>query len=100
MSLLKPIARNLDDPPRLLGMSPLELCSCVIAYAVLNTILRGVPFSGLLALGAAVFAALLLRLVNLTRPPEHAAHWAMSLVRPIVTPVAFLGRTDDGGELC
>jgi hypothetical protein len=94
MSLLKPIARNLDDPPRLLGMSPLELCSCVIAYAVLNTILRGVPFSG------AVFAALLLRLVNLTRPPEHAAHWAMSLVRPIVTPVAFLGRTDDGGELC
>jgi hypothetical protein len=100
MSLLKPIARNLDDPPRLLGMSPIELCSCVIAYAVLNTVLRGVPFSGLISLGVALTAALILRLVNLTKPPEHAAHWALARVRARVTPVIPLGVADDGGEIC
>jgi hypothetical protein len=97
MSLLKPIARNLDDPPRLLGMSPVELCSCVVSYAVLNTVLRGIPFSGLLSLGAALCAALFLRLMNLTKPPEHAAHWFMSLIRPGVTPVESLA-TDNYGE--
>jgi hypothetical protein len=100
MSLLKPIARNLDDPPRLLGMSPVELCSCVISYAVLNTVLRGVPFSGLLSLGAALSAALGLRIVNLTRPPEHAVHSVMSVVRPTVTPIVPLGVTEDGSKAC
>jgi hypothetical protein len=100
MSLLKSIARNLDDPPRLLGMSPVELCSCVISYAVLNTVLRGIPFSGLISLGVALAAALGLRIVNLTRPPEHAAHWAMSLIRPAVTPIVPLGNTDARGDPC
>jgi hypothetical protein len=99
MSLMKPIARNLDDPPRLLGMSPFELCACVVSYAVLNTVLKGVPFSGLLALGAALGAALFLRIANLTRPPEHAAHLAMSLLRPKTTPVLPLGCTEDGGKI-
>jgi hypothetical protein len=81
-------------------MSPVELCSCVISYAVLNTVLRGVPFSGLLSLGVALGAALFLRIVNLTRPPEHAAHWMMSLVRPGVTPIVPLGLTEEGDNLC
>ena len=100
MSLLKPIARHLDDPPRLLGMSPVELCSCVIAYAVLNTLFRGVPFSGLLSLGVALSAALGLRIVNLTKPPEHAVHFFLSLARPAVTPVVLLEIGDMGGGRC
>ena len=87
MNLSKPIARTLDDSARILGLSPFEIASCAAAYAVSSVALRGVPFSALLALGGATAAAVTLRVVNLTKPPEHAIHWIMHLVRPDVLPV-------------
>ena len=94
MDLEKPIARTLDDSPRLLGMSPFELGACVSAYAIFNTLLRGVPFSALLSLGSAVIAALTLRVLNLTKPPAHALYWAMRLFRHAILPVMPWQRED------
>lgn len=85
--LQKPIARTLDDPPRLFGMAPLEIAACAVSYAILNTILRGVPFSALFSLGTAALAAITLRIVNLTCPPDHALHWLMFMVRPGALPI-------------
>lgn len=83
----KPIARNIDEPAKILGLAPLELASLGVIYAILSSVLRGVPFSALLALILiGVLAAVILTL-NRISPPFHGLFLILQSVRPSVTPV-------------
>ena len=91
MSLVKTIARNLDEPARIVGLSPLELASCAVFYAVLSPLLRGIPFSGLLSLVAAFGFAGVFLILNRSFPPSHGVFFVLQLFRPKVNPVMAFG---------
>lgn len=91
VDLNRPIARNLDEPMRIVGLSPLELASCAVFYASLSPLLRGVPFSALLSLGLAGALGVTLLILNRTFPPMHGLYWLLQMVRPRVTPVMAFG---------
>lgn len=93
MSLQKPIARTLDEPARILGLTPLELASCAVFYAVVSSMLKGVPFGALLSLVIAGGVAATLVILNRTYPPHHGPLFLLSLVRPGVAPVMPIGES-------
>lgn len=83
----KPIARNIDDPAKILGLAPLEIAVLGVLYAILSSVLRGVPFSALLCLSiVGVLAAAVLTL-NRIYPPVHGLFLILKILRPPVTPV-------------
>jgi len=91
MSLVKPIARNLDEPTRIVGLSPMELASCAVFYAVLSPLLRGVPFSALISLVAAFGFAGCFLVLNRSFPPSHGVFFVLQLFRPKVASVMPFG---------
>ncbi len=87
MSLLRNVPRNLEEPARIFGMTPVELAACALTYALTSSLLRGLPFSTLLSLGAGVGLAGTILILNRTRPPSHGLFAIMAMARPAVTPV-------------
>jgi hypothetical protein len=80
--LSRTIPRTLDDPTRILGLSPIELAACALSYALLSPTLRGVPFSALLSLGLSFTVGLTLLTLNRTYPPSHGLYYCLKLFRP------------------
>ena len=91
MDLARPIARNLDDPARIMGLSPLELAGCALVYSILSPALRGVPFSALISLVLMGAMGCALVILNRTRPPYHGLYLVLQLFRPKVTSVMSFG---------
>lgn len=88
------IPRSLDDPARILGMSPLELASTAIIYAIVSPVLKGVPFAALISLSAAVAMGATLFILNRTYPPHQGILALLALLRPPVVSVMPLGLRD------
>lgn len=76
------VARNLDEPPRILGLSPVELAASALFYAILSPVLRGVPFSALFSLGLSAALAATLLILGRTYPPNHGLFWGLRMLRP------------------
>lgn len=87
VDLNRPISRNLDEPARIVGLSPLELASCAVFYSILSMVLKRVPFSALLSLVTAASLAAVILILNRTYPPYHGIFFIMHLFRPSVTPI-------------
>ena len=87
MPFAKPLPRNLEEPARILGLTPMELASCALIYAGAGSVLRGVPFSALLSLGVGLGLAVTLFILNRTKPPLHGVFWCLQKLRPPVLPV-------------
>jgi hypothetical protein len=85
--MTKPIARNIDDPAKILGLAPLEIASLGVFYAILSSVLRGVPFAALLCLIAIGALAALILTLNRLSPPMHGVFLLLTILRPGVTPV-------------
>ena len=83
----KPIARNIDDPAKILGLTPLEIAALGVLYAVLSSVLRGVPFAALLCLIAVGILAAVILTLNRVFPPMHGLFVVLKLTRSGVTPV-------------
>jgi hypothetical protein len=83
-----PVARSLDDPPRILGLSPNELAVSALFYAILSPILRGVPFSALLCLILTGVLTGTLLVLGRTYPPHHGLFFGLQLFRPGVVWVS------------
>jgi hypothetical protein len=83
----KPIARNIDEGAKILGFAPLEIALLGVLYAILSSVLRGVPFSALLALGGIALLAGVILTLNRIYPPQHGIFFLLRLIRPPVTPV-------------
>ncbi len=85
MDLNFPVARHLDDPPKILGLSPTELASSALFYATVSPILRGVPLAALLSLGLTAVLTTTLVVLGRTFPPQHGLFILLRLFRPGVT---------------
>lgn len=85
MELNFPVARHLDDPPRILGLSPMELAASALFYAGVSPILRGVPLAALLSLGLTAVLTVTLVILGRTFPPNHGLFILLRLFRPGVT---------------
>ncbi|MGK5083417.1 hypothetical protein WDW37_08920 [Bdellovibrionota bacterium FG-1] len=83
-----PVARTLDEPPRILGLSPTELAASALFYAILSPVLRGVPYSALLSLVLSAGLTVTLLILGRTYPPNHGLFWGLRMVRPGVTWVS------------
>lgn len=92
MDLNRPIARNLDEPARIVGLTPLELAACAVFYAILSPILRGVPLAALLSLLLSLGLAVTLLVLNRRYPPNHGAFLILSWLRPRVISVMPFGQ--------
>lgn len=88
MALVQSVPRNLEEPARIFGLTPIELAACALTYAGTSSILRGVPFSALLSLGVGVGAAATLFTLNRVRPPQHGLFLILACFRPGVIHVA------------
>jgi hypothetical protein len=95
MSLEQRIARNLEEPAKILGLSPMELATCAVSYAVLSSILRGVPYSTLLSLSASALITVGFLVLNRTYPPYHGVLSALRLLRPQIHPVMKFGMSKE-----
>ncbi|GEM_PF-2796401 len=84
MELVSKIARNLDEPAKILGFTPIELAFTAILYAVLNMTLKGVPLASLLSFGFAASAAVAILILNRTYPQHHGLFFILQLIRPRV----------------
>ena len=87
MNLNFPVARHLDDPPRILGLSPQELAASALFYALLSPVLRGVPFAALLSIGLTATLTVTLVILGRTFPPNHGL---FSLLRGLRHPVVWI----------
>ena len=94
MGVVKPVPRNLEEPARIFGLTPIELAACALTYAGASSLLRGVPFSALLALGVGFGLAITLLILNRTKPPQHGLHWCLRKVRQPVLPVMTNGKDE------
>lgn len=90
-TLARSIPRSLDDSARILGLSPLELASTAVIYAIVSPILKGVPFGALLSLLFAGVMGVSFLILNRTHPPSQGALVILALLRPRVLPVMPLG---------
>jgi len=86
-TIVRSVPRNLEEPARIFGLSPIELASCALTYATSNTLLRGIPFSSLLSLGVGIGLAVIIFTLNRTKPPFHGLFFLLSLLRNPITPV-------------
>ena len=86
-SIIRSVPRNLEEPARIFGLSPMELASCALTYAASSALLRGIPFSAFLSLGIGIGLAMVIYVLNRTRPPLHGLFCLLSLLRNPVTPV-------------
>ena len=85
MDLSFPVARHLDDPPRILGLSPNELAASALFYAGVSPILRGVPLAALLSLGLTAVLTTTLVILGRTFPANHGLFTVLRLFRPGIT---------------
>ncbi len=88
MELSFPVARNLDDPPRILGLTPTELAVSALFYALVSPLLRGVPFSAMLSFLLSFALGAVLMVLGRTYPPNHGLFWILHFLRPQVTWVS------------
>lgn len=91
MAINQKIPRNLEDPARILGLSPIELAAVALSYSFISPILRGVPFSALLSLGISSLAGITLLILNRTYPPNHGLFYLLQLFRPRVRLICAFG---------
>jgi len=91
MSLQQRIPRSLEEPARILGLTPIELAACALAYAIISPVLRGVPFSALLSLGLALGVGISLLILNRTKPPQHGLLYLLQWLRPRITLITPFG---------
>ena len=89
--LSRPIPRTLDDPARILGLSPVELAVSALSYALLSPVLKGVPFSAPLSLGLSLGAGIGLLILNRTFPQSHGLFYCLKLFRPRIYLAAEFG---------
>jgi hypothetical protein len=89
--LSRPIPRTLDDPSRILGLSPLELAVSALSYAILSPILRDVPFGAALSLSISLSVGIGLLVLNRTYPPSHGLFLLLRLFRPQIRPAMGFG---------
>ena len=87
MALVQSVPRNLEEPTRIMGLTPIELAACALIYAGSSSLLRGVPFSALLSLGIGIGAAITQFTLNRVRPPNHGLFLILTCLRPAITPV-------------
>jgi hypothetical protein len=87
MNLEKPIARSIDDSARIMGFSPIELASCALFYAIIDPVLKGIPFSPLIALVIALSLGSVLLFLNRNFPPAHGILFILHLFRERVVSV-------------
>lgn len=92
MLIVKTVPRNLEEPARIFGLTPIELASCALTYAGASSLLRGVPFSALLSIGIGLGLAVTLLILNRTKPPLHGLFWCLKLLRHPVLPVMPFGK--------
>lgn len=95
MAVVKPVPRNLEEPARIVGLTPMELASCALTYAAASSLFRGVPFSALLSLGVGFGLAATLLILNRTKPPQHGVLWCLQKLRQPVHPVMPFGKEDE-----
>jgi hypothetical protein len=91
MSLNQRIPRNLEDPARILGLSPVELAACALSYSFVSPLLRGVPFAALLSLTISLAVGLTMLVLNRTYPPNHGILKLLQIFRPRVTLITPFG---------
>ncbi len=94
MAVVRPVPRNLEEPARILGLTPMELASCALTYAGASSLLRGVPFSALISFGVGLGLAVTLLVLNRTRPPHHGVLWCLQKLRRPVLPVMPEGKDE------
>ena len=94
MALVRPIPRNLEEPARIFGLTPIELAVSALTYAGTSSLLRGVPFSALLSLGVGFGLAITLLILNRTKPPGHGVFWCLQKIRHPVLPVMPFGKDE------
>jgi hypothetical protein len=92
MPLVQPIPRNLEEPARILGLSPLELAACALTYAILSPLLRGVPFSAFVSLLLSLSLAAVIFTLNRTQAPFHGVFVLLKAFRPRMVPVMSFGK--------
>ena len=85
MDLSFPVARHLDDPPRILGLSPNELAASALFYAGVSPILRGVPLAALLSLGLTAVLTTTLVILGRTFPRITGYLPCLGFLRPGIT---------------
>jgi hypothetical protein len=85
MNLNFSVARHLDDPPKIIGLSPNELASSALFYAGVSPILRGVPLAALLSLGLTALLTTTLVILGRTFPANHGLFVLLRLFRPGVS---------------
>lgn len=85
--LAQNIPRTLDEPAKILGVTPLEWVACAVFYTVCSMILRGVPFGALLSLAIVAVVGGVTFILNRSFPPDHGLHFLLSVFRSEVTPV-------------
>ena len=95
MNLEKPIARSLDLPARIMGFSPIELASCALFYAIISPVLKGIPFSPLIALVSSLTLGSALLFLNRTFPPAHGILFILHLFRERVISVMPFGLDEE-----
>ena len=92
MAIVRPIPRNLEEPARIMGLTPIELAACALTYAGSSSLLRGLPFSALLSLAVGIGLAITLLILNRTKPPLHGLFWCLQKLRQPVLPVMPFGK--------
>lgn len=95
INLVQRVARSLDEPARILGVTPLEWVACAVFYAAASMLLQGVPFGALLSLVIAFISGATVFILNRSFPPHHGLHAVLSHLRPRIFAVMA---ADTGGN--
>jgi len=86
------IPRNLETSVKIMGLTPVELATCAVFYAFSSSLLRGIPFSFLLAIGLSLGLGGLLYFLNRSYPPFHGVYRLLQAFRKPVTPIMGFGK--------
>lgn len=94
MPVVQRVPRNLEEPARIFGLTPIELAACALLYAGTSSLLRGLPFSSLISLGIGTGFAFIQWTLNRVKPPMHGLFWILAALRPPIVPVMTDGKDE------